>query len=192
MKLTISQCAPCILAYAIAALVVASRIQKSNAQGPMGGIYGRKITPKVVCHACHACVVEVEKILELTATSNRREVDVIDAIAGICDPKYFKIYDYPPLKMARACQKVLDASDELLERLFLTVPRLSAKEIEEKGCMISCKNIDRRKQSHTNMGSGGSVDPDVYFNGIPQKFGSLNPVERPIESQKADDEVVEL
>ena len=71
----------------------------SSAQGPMGGVYGRKITPEVVCHACHACVVEVEKILGLTTTSNRREVDVIDAIAGICDKKYFKIYDYPPLKM---------------------------------------------------------------------------------------------
>lgn len=192
MKPTISQCAPGILTYAIVSLVLTSRFQMSSAQGPMGGVYGRKITPEVVCHACHACVVEVEKILGLTTTSNRREVDVIDAIAGICDKKYFKIYDYPPLKMVHACHKVLDGSDELLERLFLTVPRLSTKEIEQKGCMKSCENVDRSKKSYTNMVSGGSVDPDVYFNGIPQKFGSLNHVERPIESQKADDSISEL
>ena len=58
--------------------------------------------------------------------------------------------------------------------------------------MKSCENVDRSKKSYTNMVSGGSVDPDVYFNGIPQKFGSLNHVERPIESQKADDSISEL
>ena len=32
----------------------------------------------------------------------------------------------------------------LLERLFLTVPRLSAKEIEKEGCVQSCRNIDKK------------------------------------------------
>jgi hypothetical protein len=148
-----------------------------NGQVVMGGNMNGKITKEVVCHACGATIKEINKALILKAGSKRPEADVMDVMADICKMDSFKIYDYPPPKMIKACQKVLDKSDELLEKLFLQKPHLSVEEIEEAGCKKSCKGVDKTKKASTNMGAGGSVEPDVFVDGVPQSFGSSMPNE---------------
>ena len=126
-----------------------------------------KITPEVVCHACGATIKEIEKVLKLKAGSRRSESDVMDAVAGICTDKSFKIYDYPPPKMIKACQKLMDDHDEDFESAFMKKPALSTDEIEAIVCKKPCKNVDKTKPASTMMGNGAS--PDVYMDGVPVK-----------------------
>ena len=141
----------------------------------MGGNMDSKITKEVVCHACNATIQEIGKALKLKAGSKRPEADVMDIIADICKMDSFKIYDFPPPKMIKACHKVMDKSEELLEQLFVKKPYLTLKEIEEAGCKVSCKGVDKTKKSSSNMGTGGSVQPDVFVDGVPQSFGNSMP-----------------
>eukprot|EP00944_MAST-04C_sp_MAST-4C-sp1_P008114 g8114.t1 len=136
----------------------------------MGGDMNGKLTKEVICHACGATVKEINKALKLKAGSKRPEAEVMDIISDVCKMDSFKIYDYPPPKMIRACHKVMDTSEELLEQLFTKRPYLSEEEIEEKGCKKACKGVDKTKDA-------SSRGPDVYVDGVPQKLGSAKPDE---------------
>ena len=158
-------------------ITISEKSELVSGQVVMGGNMNGKITKEVVCHACGATIKEINKALSLKAGSKRPEADVMDVMSDICKMDSFKIYDYPPPKMIRACQKVLDRSDELLEKLFLQKPHLSVEEIEEVGCKESCRGVDKTKKTSTNMGAGGTVEPDVFVDGVPQSFGSSMPNE---------------
>jgi hypothetical protein len=132
----------------------------------MGGA-GNKITPEIVCHACGAVLKEVEKVLKLKAGSRRSESDVMDAVAGICVSESFKIYDYPPPKMIKACQKVMDDHDEDVEQAFLRKPKLTVADIEEIVCKKPCKGVDRTAPPSTMSSSNSPAQPDVYMDGVP-------------------------
>ena len=121
---------------------------------------------------------EINKALKLKAGSKRPEAEVMDVISDVCKMDSFKIYDYPPPKMIRACQKVMDTSEELLEQLFTKKPYLSEEEIEEKGCKKACKGVDKTKDA-------SSRDPDVYVDGVPQKLGSAKPDESTPKRKKS-------
>ena len=92
--------------------------EQGFSQVMMGGDMNGKLTKEVICHACGATVKEINKALKLKAGSKRPEAEVMDVISDVCKMDSFKIYDYPPPKMIRACQKVMDTSEELLEQLF--------------------------------------------------------------------------
>ena len=152
--------------------------EQGFSQVMMGGDMNGKLTKEVICHACGATVKEINKALKLKAGSKRPEAEVMDVISDVCKMDSFKIYDYPPPKMIRACQKVMDTSEELLEQLFTKKPYLSEEEIEEKGCKKACKGVDKTKDA-------SSRDPDVYVDGVPQKLGSAKPDESKPKRKKS-------
>ncbi len=153
-------------------------LEQCCSQVMMGGDMNGKLTKEVICHACGATVKEINKALKLKAGSKRPEAEVMDIISDVCKMDSFKIYDYPPPKMIRACQKVMDTSEELLEQLFTKRPYLSEEEIEEKGCKKACKGVDKTKDA-------SSRDPDVYVDGVPQKLGSAKPDESKPKRKKS-------
>ena len=89
----------------------------------------------------------------------------MDIIAYICKMDSFGV---PTIfLLVKACHKVMDKSEELLEQLFVKKPYLTLKEIEEAGCYLVKVLIKPR--NHQAI-SGGSVQPDVFVDGVP--FGN--------------------
>ena len=114
-----------------------------------------------LCHACRATVTEVDKAL--TAKGSRRgESDVMDALAGVCSMQSFRVYDFPPPKMIKLCQRVLDAEEEAFERVFTRAGKAGkVAEIQEKVCgRAFCEGVDVNKKRPTGK-------PQVFMDGEP-------------------------
>ena len=114
-----------------------------------------------LCHACRASVTELDKALA-SKGSKRSESDVMDALAGLCDMQSFRVYDFPPPKMVKLCQKVLDSEEEAFERVFQKAGKSGkVSEMQDKICGAAfCKGIDVTKKRPAGK-------PQVFMDGEP-------------------------
>ena len=94
--------------------------------------------------------------------SKRSESDVMDALAGLCDMQSFRVYDFPPPKMVKLCQKVLDSEEEAFERVFQKAGKSGkVSEMQDKICGAAfCKGIDVTKKRPAGK-------PQVFMDGEP-------------------------
>lgn len=83
-----------------------------------------QITDDLVCHACHAVVLEVVK--QLPPRHRRRESDIFAATDALCSKDLFRTYKYPPPAMARGCEAFFDRFEGDFEMLVLRHPEDNA------------------------------------------------------------------
>ena len=102
------------------------------------------ITPQVKCSACRAVT---SQMFEMFGTRKKvSEADLYDAMDGRCDDmSHFKIYDYIPPQMMKACAAFYDAAGDELEGLMYKAVTLGNTQDEAYAIMCDatvCKDVD--------------------------------------------------
>lgn len=122
--------------------------------GPEGLVLGQdprkphEITPIVRCHACHAVVSQLFE--KYGPRKHVSESDVYDELDGMCDDmSRFRVYDYIPPRMMKACASFFDAAGDDLEDLMYKAVATAQSEEEAKGIVCDatvCSGVDMSKK----------------------------------------------
>ena len=100
----------------------------------------------VLCEACNATLVELEAMVAKTEKKQGRESAIVDALEELCADMYkFVRYEYPPPKMKRGCEIIVEEYEELIADLVYK----RDPETREKVCATACEDVDERAKTET-------------------------------------------
>ena len=132
------------------------------------------------CHACHATSTELHKRLKRKGShaAPYAEADIVEALEGICSFESFRVYDYPPPKMVKLCQDVLDGAEEAFEAAWQL--HLEATEVQNKVCHHFCDGVDMSAEAKRDPGK-----PQIFMDGEPIEAGSTVRPKRKSKKKKS-------
>ena len=109
----------------------------------------------VLCEACNATLVELEAMVAKTEKNHGRESAIVDALEELCADMYrFVRYEYPPPKMKRGCEIIVEENEDLISDLVYK----RDPETREKVCATACEGVDERARSETSRTTEVIVD----------------------------------
>jgi hypothetical protein len=120
----------------------------------------KKFDRDVLCEACGATLVELDGIIAKTEKKLGRGSAIVDALESVCDDVYtFTRYAFPPPKMQKGCQAIVEALEDEIDAAFAS--RLSPEEAKLEVCAEACEGVDQTAKT-----SGTSVE-EMYVDGKP-------------------------
>lgn len=74
--------------------------------------------PELYCDACIAIIKEATKELR----GKKKESDVIDYLAEVCNPEKYYVYSHPPPEMRTGCEAFVAGWDQEIEQVLTNRP----------------------------------------------------------------------
>ena len=116
--------------------------------------------PRFLCHGCEAVIIALgETIRPWGRTDYAR---IVEKVHDVCQRENFLRFDYPPPKMLRACQTVVDGNDELIENTFAENPDMLLSDIAKFICLEKtgfCEGVEANDPIKPTVKNYGKPQP---------------------------------
>lgn len=119
----------------------------------------QSVKPELYCDACIAIIKEATKQLR----GKKRESEVFDYMADVCNPEKYYVYNHPPPDMRTGCEAFLNGWEEEIEKALIN--RVDDETPIQNLCFEitkACLNVDPKNVPR--------FDDQIMVDGQPKKI----------------------
>ena len=138
------------------------------------------VSAELLCDSCQAIISEAVKKLGTQTKSS----EVLFYLDGVCDPKRYNIYHFPPPDMKTGCEVFVGAYNDELEKVLIGRKLdLTKDDIIQDLCFKTtkvCVGVD--------FNNINPMDDTITIDGEPVKIADLNKKQKEEENEKKSKE----
>ena len=152
---------------------------KDNGLPSPDSIRPSHVSAELLCDSCQAIISEAVKKLGIQTKSS----EVLYYLDGVCDPKRYNIYHFPPPDMKTGCEVFVGAYNDELERVLIGRKLdLTSNDLIQDLCFKTtkvCVGVD--------FNNINPMDDTITIDGEPMKIADFNKKQQK-EKDKKDKE----
>ena len=157
-----------------------SKKNKNNDLPSPDSIRPSHVSAELLCDSCQAIISEAVKKLGTQTKSS----EVLFYLDGVCDPKRYNIYHFPPPDMKTGCEVFVGAYNDELEKVLIGRKLdLTKDDIIQDLCFKTtkvCVGVD--------FNNINPMDDTITIDGEPVKIADLNKKQKEEENEKKSKE----
>ena len=154
--------------------------KNKNNDLPSPDIRPSHVSAELLCDSCQAIISEAVKKLGTQTKSS----EVLFYLDGVCDPKRYNIYHFPPPDMKTGCEVFVGAYNDELEKVLIGRKLdLTKDDIIQDLCFKTtkvCVGVD--------FNNINPMDDTITIDGEPVKIADLNKKQKEEENEKKSKE----